>query len=209
MNTGFYDDLFWIKTNCREIRDSVSCNWTIVTYHKLTYQCFDLDYTLAGYQFASTSDCPLITSTTLNYHVLTIDGCHSLKVPCAIAQIFALLWYVLSNVPGGQKGLNFFTRICWKTASKTVGTALPVWPLTTSAHFVIQMMMICHQLHRWEIYIRWSSLAPSPSHSSPLNDQLPDLSHSLPFPPLQLFYHFLSFIWIFYLELWRLYLFCS
>jgi len=49
-----------------------------------------------------------------------------LTVPCAIAQLFALLWYVLSNVPGGQKGLNFFTRICWKTASKTVGTALPV-----------------------------------------------------------------------------------
>jgi len=49
-----------------------------------------------------------------------------LTVPCAIAQIFALVWYVLSNVPGGQKGLNFFTRICWKTASKTVGSTLPV-----------------------------------------------------------------------------------
>jgi len=49
-----------------------------------------------------------------------------LTVPCAIAQILALLWYVLSNVPGGQRGLHFFTRICWKTASKTVGTALPV-----------------------------------------------------------------------------------
>lgn len=49
-----------------------------------------------------------------------------LTVPCAIAQLFALVWYVLSNVPGGQKGLNFFTRICWKTASKTVGSTLPV-----------------------------------------------------------------------------------
>jgi len=62
----------------------------------------------------------------LTVYFAVVEQSTMLTVPCAIAQIFALLWYVLSNVPGGQKGLNFFTRICWKTASKTVGTALPV-----------------------------------------------------------------------------------
>jgi len=66
------------------------------------------------------------STLSLTVYFAVVTQSTILTVPCAVAQLFALLWYVLSNVPGGQRGLNFFTRICWKTASKTVGTALPV-----------------------------------------------------------------------------------
>ncbi|ELT94356.1 hypothetical protein CAPTEDRAFT_152187, partial [Capitella teleta] len=44
----------------------------------------------------------------------------------AVVQIAALVWYIVSYIPGGQTGLKFFTKIFYVAASKTVKTTLPV-----------------------------------------------------------------------------------
>ncbi|ROT85375.1 hypothetical protein C7M84_015651 [Penaeus vannamei] len=44
----------------------------------------------------------------------------------AIVQVVALLCFVLSNVPGGQTGLKFFSSICSSMVKTTVSKALPV-----------------------------------------------------------------------------------
>ncbi|PVD35513.1 hypothetical protein C0Q70_02476 [Pomacea canaliculata] len=49
-----------------------------------------------------------------------------LTVACAAAQVFALVWYIVSYIPGGQTGLKFFSNIFYAAASKTVAKALPV-----------------------------------------------------------------------------------
>lgn len=44
-------------------------------------------------------------------------------------QVCALLWFVISYIPGGQTGLKFFTRICSSLCRKTVGggsSSLPI-----------------------------------------------------------------------------------
>ncbi|KAG7165738.1 protein transport protein SFT2-like [Homarus americanus] len=44
----------------------------------------------------------------------------------AIVQVAALLCFVLSNIPGGQTGLKFFSSICSSVVKTTVSKALPV-----------------------------------------------------------------------------------
>ncbi|XP_071530377.1 vesicle transport protein SFT2C [Panulirus ornatus] len=44
----------------------------------------------------------------------------------AIVQVMALLCFVLSNVPGGQTGIKFFSSICSSMVKSTVSKALPV-----------------------------------------------------------------------------------
>ncbi|GFV88699.1 protein transport protein SFT2, partial [Trichonephila clavipes] len=45
---------------------------------------------------------------------------------CAIAQVIALIWYVISYIPGGQTGLKFFTKICTSTVTRASSRMLPV-----------------------------------------------------------------------------------
>ncbi|XP_033642209.1 protein transport protein SFT2-like [Asterias rubens] len=45
---------------------------------------------------------------------------------CAICQVVALFWYIVSYIPGGQTGLKFFSKLCKAAASKTLSSALPV-----------------------------------------------------------------------------------
>lgn len=49
-----------------------------------------------------------------------------LTVLSAVLQILALVWFVVSYVPGGQTGLKFFSKIFYAAASKTVQKTLPV-----------------------------------------------------------------------------------
>ncbi|CAL1529709.1 unnamed protein product [Lymnaea stagnalis] len=49
-----------------------------------------------------------------------------LTIIFAVSQIVALVWYVVSYIPGGQRGLKFFTSIFYAAASKTVGKTLPI-----------------------------------------------------------------------------------
>ncbi|XP_066963474.1 uncharacterized protein [Macrobrachium rosenbergii] len=44
----------------------------------------------------------------------------------AIIQVVSLLCFVLSNIPGGQTGLKFFSSICSSLVKTTVSKALPV-----------------------------------------------------------------------------------
>lgn len=59
------------------------------------------------------------------YFALSVQSM-PLTVIFAIAQVLALVWYVLSYIPGGQTGLKFFTKIFYAAASKTVQKTLPV-----------------------------------------------------------------------------------
>ncbi len=49
-----------------------------------------------------------------------------LTVVAAGGQVFALLWFVLSYIPGGQAGMKFMTKICSALCKKTTGSALPI-----------------------------------------------------------------------------------
>ncbi|KAL5015268.1 hypothetical protein ScPMuIL_009538 [Solemya velum] len=49
-----------------------------------------------------------------------------LTVFCATVQILALVWYIVSYVPGGQTGLKFFSKLFYSVASKTAQKTLPI-----------------------------------------------------------------------------------
>ncbi|KDR21649.1 protein transport protein SFT2 [Zootermopsis nevadensis] len=49
-----------------------------------------------------------------------------LTVLCAVGQIVALLWFLVSYIPGGQTGLQFCTRMFSSAVTSTVSKTLPV-----------------------------------------------------------------------------------
>ena len=49
-----------------------------------------------------------------------------LTVIAAVGQVIALLWFVISYIPGGQTGLRFFTKLCSSFCKTTVNSSLPV-----------------------------------------------------------------------------------
>lgn len=49
-----------------------------------------------------------------------------LTVMAATGQFIALLWFVISYIPGGQAGLRFFSRLCSSFCKTTVNRSLPV-----------------------------------------------------------------------------------
>jgi hypothetical protein len=49
-----------------------------------------------------------------------------LTVLCAVGQIVALLWFLISYIPGGQTGLQFFSRLFSSAVTSTVSKTLPV-----------------------------------------------------------------------------------
>ena len=49
-----------------------------------------------------------------------------LTIISSLFQVLALLWYIISYLPGGQKGLSFFSKIFYRTASQTVTSTMNV-----------------------------------------------------------------------------------
>eukprot|EP00128_Syssomonas_multiformis_P017220 Colp12_sorted_trinity150504_noHs@18641 len=49
-----------------------------------------------------------------------------LTLACAIAQLFTLLWYFLSYIPGGSAGFKVFVKIFLTSLTRKVGNVLPV-----------------------------------------------------------------------------------
>lgn len=49
-----------------------------------------------------------------------------LTVLAAVGQVIALLWFLISYIPGGQTGLKFFSRIFSSAVSSSVSKTLPV-----------------------------------------------------------------------------------
>lgn len=49
-----------------------------------------------------------------------------LTVIAASAQVFALLWFVLSFIPGGQTGIKWMTKMCTSLCKKSAGSSLPI-----------------------------------------------------------------------------------
>eukprot|EP00088_Acartia_fossae_P005880 TRINITY_DN12666_c0_g1_i1.p1 TRINITY_DN12666_c0_g1~~TRINITY_DN12666_c0_g1_i1.p1 ORF type:complete len:227 (+),score=21.47 TRINITY_DN12666_c0_g1_i1:105-785(+) len=55
-------------------------------------------------------------------------GLQSTVLTCiaAVAQIVALVWFIVSYVPGGQTGLKFFSKLCSGLCRSSVTTSLPI-----------------------------------------------------------------------------------
>ncbi|KAL1115834.1 hypothetical protein AAG570_006124 [Ranatra chinensis] len=49
-----------------------------------------------------------------------------LTILFAVIQIIALLWFLVSYIPGGHTGLMFFTKLCSSAVAGTVSKTLPV-----------------------------------------------------------------------------------
>lgn len=45
---------------------------------------------------------------------------------CAVIQVIALLWFLISYIPGGHTGLMFFTKLFSSAVASSVGKSLPV-----------------------------------------------------------------------------------
>jgi len=45
---------------------------------------------------------------------------------CAVIQILAMVWYIISYIPGGQTGLKFFSKIFYSFSTRTASAVLPV-----------------------------------------------------------------------------------
>ncbi|KAJ9574103.1 hypothetical protein L9F63_008517 [Diploptera punctata] len=59
------------------------------------------------------------------YFALSVQST-PLTVLFAVGQIMALLWFLISYIPGGQTGLQFFTRLFSSAVTNTVSKTLPV-----------------------------------------------------------------------------------
>ncbi|XP_014258516.1 protein transport protein SFT2 [Cimex lectularius] len=49
-----------------------------------------------------------------------------LTVLSAVAQLIALIWFLVSYIPGGHTGLLFFTKLCSSAVASSVSKTLPV-----------------------------------------------------------------------------------
>lgn len=49
-----------------------------------------------------------------------------MTILCALVQILAMAWYIISYIPGGQTGLKFFYRIFYSFTTRTASAVLPV-----------------------------------------------------------------------------------
>ncbi|RWS30720.1 protein transport protein SFT2-like protein, partial [Leptotrombidium deliense] len=63
--------------------------------------------------------CYLGTLISTLYVSLSLQST-ALTVVFGLLQITALIWYVISYLPGGQTGLMFFSKIVTKAASRTL-----------------------------------------------------------------------------------------
>ena len=49
-----------------------------------------------------------------------------LTIVCATLQAIALVWYIMTYIPGGERGLRFLTSLCAGTARRQAQTMLPI-----------------------------------------------------------------------------------
>lgn len=70
----------------------------------------------------------LVYFTTLTATLYFAMGLQSaiLTPIAAVMQVIALVWFVISYIPGGQTGLKFFTKLCSGFCKSSVNKNLPV-----------------------------------------------------------------------------------
>lgn len=70
----------------------------------------------------------LVYLTTLGGTLYFAMGLQStmLTTIAAVCQVIALLWFVVSYIPGGQTGLRYMTKFCTSICKSTVNKSLPV-----------------------------------------------------------------------------------
>ena len=65
------------------------------------------------------------TLTATLYFALGLQS-YMLTSVAAVGQVIALLWFVISYIPGGQTGMKFFARICSTMCRRGSGNVLPI-----------------------------------------------------------------------------------
>lgn len=65
------------------------------------------------------------TLTATLYFALGLQS-YMLTSVAAVGQVIALLWFVISYIPGGQTGMKFFARICSSMCRRGSGNVLPI-----------------------------------------------------------------------------------
>jgi len=97
------------------IISSFSLLWGPVHHVKHLLSVERLPFTVAyfGTMFATLYFALSVQSTTFT-------------IMFAVGQVLALVWYIVSYIPGGQTGLKFFTKVFYLAASKTVQKTLPI-----------------------------------------------------------------------------------
>ena len=65
------------------------------------------------------------TLTATLYFALGLQS-YMLTSVAAVGQMIALLWFVISYIPGGQTGMKFFARICSSMCRRGSGNVLPI-----------------------------------------------------------------------------------
>lgn len=70
----------------------------------------------------------LIYLTSLSGTLYFAMALQSTVLTCiaAVAQIIALVWFIISYVPGGQTGLKFFSKMCSGLCRSSVNSTLPI-----------------------------------------------------------------------------------
>lgn len=59
------------------------------------------------------------------YFALSVQST-PLTVLFAVLQVIALIWFLISYIPGGHTGLKFFTKLCSSAVTSSVSKTLPV-----------------------------------------------------------------------------------
>jgi len=70
----------------------------------------------------------IIYLTSLSGTLYFAMGLQSTVLTCiaAVAQVVALVWFIVSYVPGGQTGLKFFSKLCSGLCRGSVSSTLPI-----------------------------------------------------------------------------------
>lgn len=92
---------------------SFSFLWGPWAHFKHLLSCSRLPFTAC---YIATVVGTLYSALILHYTVLTII--------CAVAQVLALLWFLVSYIPGGTTGLTFMAKLASRLCASTISSAI-------------------------------------------------------------------------------------
>jgi len=120
----FYIPIIVIKARKFALMFSLGSLFTLGSFSFLWGPCNHLTHLFSKERLPFTS-VYLGTLTLTLYFALGLQS-YILTSVAAVGQVLALLWFVISYIPGGQTGLKFFARICSAMCRKGSGNVLPI-----------------------------------------------------------------------------------
>ena len=103
---------------------SLGSLFTLGSFSFLWGPCNHLTHLFSKERLPFTSVYLGTLSATL-YFALALQS-YVLTSVAAVGQVIALVWFVISYIPGGQTGMKFFARICSSMCRRGSGNVLPI-----------------------------------------------------------------------------------